>query len=603
MRLIIIALAVFHCVCAHGQFGPGGVGSPSTNGLWLDASSITPNANTVEIWNDDSGNGNPARNQTSAEQPVYVSNGINGKPSLRFDGSDDQMEVNNNHTILDGTSGITMFAVVRPTNLDGKPRGIFGKRVDQNTSTNYAYTFFFYHGYKLNLDVTTQNNRFATPVGFNNGKDYLLAFDFDGTQPVEKRSRIFNGGNLLAESIESSTLVQNSDRGLTLGGLNYDYTNGGFYRLGGLYSEIIHFNYRLNTAQRIIVENYLGAKYGITVANKMYHHESSHDHDVAGIGKEDNSNFHDDAQGRSIVRINNPSNLTGRDYLMWGHNGASLEYNNIIDVDQATIQSRMSRTWKVSKTGDLGKVDMTFDISDFSPVTASDIRLLVTQSTFANANVIDYATIINGDKIVFEGVELFDGDSFTLGSINVEQTPLPVELTDFNAISNEKNVEINWSTASELDADYYLVQKSKYGVDFNNIARIKAVGTTTNRSEYSIIDDSPFSGISYYRLIQVDINGEETKYGTVSVDRVQDQAFSIVPNPSNGRFRVKSAIATMENTNVSILNATGQKVYDLTLQPNELNYKHINLNLNSGLYMVRVSQSNGASAVLKLFVK
>lgn len=113
------------------QTGPGGVGSSTTNGLWLRADNLNQtNATAVSSWTDASGNTNNAIESTSSAQPTFytTSSDLNSMPIVRFDGTDDEMHVLD-ADILDGTPGITYYAVLRPNNLDGStPRGILGKR-------------------------------------------------------------------------------------------------------------------------------------------------------------------------------------------------------------------------------------------------------------------------------------------------------------------------------------------------------------------------------------------------------------------------------------------------------------------------------------------
>jgi hypothetical protein len=185
----------------------------------------------------------------------------------------------------------------------------------------------------------------------------MLGFNFDGTRIQSQRSKIYDAGALVKTSSETSTLLPNSSQDLCLGGLNKDYINSGHKRLGGYYVEVIHYNRSLNAAERTIIENYLGAKYMIPIARDLFNYEATHAGEVAGIGRDDTNNSHDDSQGSAIVRINNPSSL--------------------VDVDGSIVEVRLERVWRTTETGEVGTTDVTFDISGFSPVTPSDLYLLI----------------------------------------------------------------------------------------------------------------------------------------------------------------------------------------------------------------------------------
>jgi hypothetical protein len=587
------------------QFGPGGVGNLSDNGLWLKADDLTGllNNDPVVTWFDCSGNNNDATNHVPGEQPVYnASSAINSRPTVYFDGVLDQMIIADD-PILDGSTGITFYTVIRPDNLDGAPRGILGKRVNQHISTNYAYTFYLHTSNLLYLDIDEQNNRFSsTPSTFANGINYMLGFDFDGSRAGSVRSRLYNAGLIMRQATETSTVVPASNQDLILGGLNYNYS--GQRRLGADYAEIVHFNRSLNSAERKIVENYLGAKYTIPVANPYYDH-LGYPGEVAGIGRDDDTNFHADAQGTAIVRINNPTSLDDGDYLLWGHDEVSSALNNTIDVDGSVIEVRLERVWAATETGDVGNTDISFDISGFSPMLPSDLRLLIdgNNNGFADNDVTPISGIVSGSTITFSAVNLQNGDKFTLGSRNYNQTPLPVELTSFYLNPKERNVEVLWTTASELNADYYLVSKSKKGKSFETFAQVNANGTTSSLSEYKKVDASPYNGISYYQLTQVDFDGKSTNYGPISVNRVQDQVYALVPNPTNGAFKLSSAVTVEDNLSIKVYSSVGNLIKVMIVTPGEVNTKTIDLRLISGAYFVKINQADGFHTSLKLIVK
>ena len=105
---------------------------------------------------------------------------------------------------------------------------------------------------------------------------------------------------------------------------------------------------------------------------------------------------------------------------------------------------------------------------------------------------------------------------FTL-SVN-SSIALPIELISFNAKKHEDNVQIYWETASEINNDYFIVERSFDGVHFSPISRINGAGNSTHIINYSIEDQDYVNGINYYRLTQVDFNGDESISKIVAVD-------------------------------------------------------------------------------------
>ncbi len=216
---LTVAFALLNFV-ALAQFGPGGVGNSSNNGIWLRADALSlANGASVTSWTDRSGNANNADNGVVAEQPVFsIPGAINNRPTIYFDGSDQLIVPDAD--ILDNSAGITFYTVLRPTGLNGAARGIVGKRITFTVAVEYAYTFFFWASNYLNLDVHTNNDRFSTtPTAYANNINYMPGFIFDGALPAAERSKIYNAGTLVKQATETSTALPNSNQDLCIGAI------------------------------------------------------------------------------------------------------------------------------------------------------------------------------------------------------------------------------------------------------------------------------------------------------------------------------------------------------------------------------------------------
>ena len=190
--------------------------------------------------------------------------------------------------------------------------------------------------------------------------------------------KLYVNSNLNASS--NHAMTQNPSRPIRIGAGRNENTAPNYYFKGGI-GEIIMFDVVVNDAQRIILENYLSAKYGYTlVSNDLYDEDNSangnFDHDVAGIGRLDVSNLHNDAQGTGIVRVSNPTNLGDNEFFIWGHDNGALSTDNSTDVPLSLTQARLNRVWRVSEVStsggavDVGAIDMRIDLSgliEFSP--------------------------------------------------------------------------------------------------------------------------------------------------------------------------------------------------------------------------------------------
>lgn len=111
---------------------------------------------------------------------------------------------------------------------------------------------------------------------------------------------------------------------------------------------------------------------------------------------------------------------------------------------------------------------------------------------------------------------------------------LPVELLSFNAEKNPRTVNLAWSTASEINNDFFLVERSVAGRDFETIGKLPGAGNSQGLLRYEFVDHQPGMGTNYYRLRQVDFDGqfEYSDIRAVQFEVVENQ-ISVYPNPVN----------------------------------------------------------------------
>ena len=114
--------------------------------------------------------------------------------------------------------------------------------------------------------------------------------------------------------------------------------------------------------------------------------------------------------------------------------------------------------------------------------------------------------------------------------------PLPVELVAFTAVPQTNDVLLTWSTATEINNDQFQVQRSADGQHFHDLATIPGQGTTSSPHQYTYLDRRPGPGQWYYRLRQVDLDGQATFSSVVTVQLKSESAVSrVYPNPVGGQ--------------------------------------------------------------------
>lgn len=187
---------------------------------------------------------------------------------------------------------------------------------------------------------------------------------------------------------------------------------------------------------------------------------------------------------------------------------------------------------------------------------------------------------------------------------------VPVTLTSFDAVKNNKDVMLKWITASEINNEYFEIQRSLDAVSFETIGKVQGNGTTASVSSYTFSDKNvldDFSSVSafFYRLKQVDFDGatEYSKTVRVSNNVLTTNNIEVYPNPNNGTFNIMLPANEQSTIQLTIIDPTG-KVIEQKMMPLQQgnNLLDLNLSLSKGIYMLLIQQ-NGISVSKKFAVK
>ncbi|MEY3236934.1 MAG: hypothetical protein RI883_1035 [Bacteroidota bacterium] len=188
----------------------------------------------------------------------------------------------------------------------------------------------------------------------------------------------------------------------------------------------------------------------------------------------------------------------------------------------------------------------------------------------------------------------------------ITPNPLPIELISFQAnCKGNKQVEVTWSTASEHNASYYIIDKSRDGITWNVIETALAAGNTSSISNYSIFDENTQDGINYYRLTQYDMDGIFEIFNIVSANCSSNEIATTLisyPNPSNEGFYLDLYTQEFKGlTEITISDAKGVMVYSQeVLVEKGSNVFHIeDMNAAPGMYYIKVSNGTTISYIVK----
>jgi hypothetical protein len=160
---------------------------------------------------------------------------------------------------------------------------------------------------------------------------------------------------------------------------------------------------------------------------------------------------------------------------------------------------------------------------------------------------------------------------------------LPIELLSFDAKLEDKVVALDWISATERNNDFYIVERSTNGFDWEFVDKIDGAGNSSQNLSYVSYDFNPLLGASYYRLKQKDFDGKTTILGIRSIENADE--ISVYPNPNTGVFSI-SGLPNRVEKQITLLDITGQKVS--TYYTEDDNFKLDISNQASGIYFVYI---------------
>lgn len=228
--------------------------------------------------------------------------------------------------------------------------------------------------------------------------------------------------------------------------------------------------------------------------------------------------------------------------------------------------------------------------------TISNLPLTYTSSNTSVADV--YQDIADGNKwkIKIKGVGETDITAIQIGNVNyldaslsrtlqVIETTLPVVLINYDAKLATNKVKLTWTTQSEQNNSAFILSYATDGKNFKVIAELQGKVTTTNINSYAYEHLSPLAGTNYYKLQQLDFNGDVKELGIKTIDFKLTNNISLYPNPVT-----EKAIITFDTgyQAIEIINVNGTVLQTLSVSKTDTS-KEISLaNYPSAIYFVKL---------------
>jgi hypothetical protein len=266
-------------------------------------------------------------------------------------------------------------------------------------------------------------------------------------------------------------------------------------------------------------------------------------------------------------------------------------YNNIV-LQLVLTESEIQYVWQGQDHLNFVSRVMSPDYNgtplDFSSGDVQDINLSFTMGADWVGDNCELVAFIqnNQDKEILQGTKL----------ALPELAPLPVELTSFTSTASAEGVTLMWTTASEINNHGFEVERSYDGNIFENVGFVNGHGTSTEIHNYSFTDipENKANGIFYYRLKQVDMNGQSTysKVLTVKIDIPRE--FSLAqnfPNPFNPTTTIKYTVPQNGPVTIKLYDITGREVSTLVNEVQSVGSYDLKFDasgLASGVYFYRM---------------
>jgi hypothetical protein len=194
-----------------------------------------------------------------------------------------------------------------------------------------------------------------------------------------------------------------------------------------------------------------------------------------------------------------------------------------------------------------------------------------------------------------------NGNDFYIATPDNSNPPLPVELSTFTAKANKLGVQLNWSTATEVNNYGFNVERRPETGNGNaaeswvKVGFVKGNGNSNSPKSYSFVDNNPLTGTVEYRLKQIDNDGSFEYSNKVEIKFNSPRQYHLsdnYPNPFNPVTTIKYSVAKKSLVSLKVYDILGRKVK--TLEKNKLNPGKYTIrfhsgDLASGLYIYKLS--------------
>jgi hypothetical protein len=272
--------------------------------------------------------------------------------------------------------------------------------------------------------------------------------------------------------------------------------------------------------------------------------------------------------------------------------------------------STIDRFWIIDPIGYTTNPSVTLDFTYINAEGATNtsagsnsITLLNLQAQRWNTNLgtwVDYypqgANTTGGSTGTVTGVVVSSSDFFRSWTLNDNAAPLPISLLSFTGQCGANQIKLAWSTATETNSNYYTVDRSFDGVNYQWVANVNAATNSTSILNYSLSDTLSIHQLVYYRLSETDLNGVKTVYKIIAVKPCPDISgvSSVNTYGCNGRVYLDISSSDKGNYAMQIFDVQGKVIIPETMLSVEKGQNYFNFPVTPayGFYLVRIKNES-----------
>ncbi|MFN8438998.1 MAG: gliding motility-associated C-terminal domain-containing protein [Cytophagales bacterium] len=444
-----------------GQQGPAGVGNNdgvSALRLWLDADQglfadtlalqKCTNKTKVKLWKDLSGSQNHVYATSDSSAPFWFSNAdiANANGAVRFYKN---LDSNNLRNFLvskkfDKTNDISIYCVFHPTTKAD------GNNVTPASATTFSPDMWYYGcgivdcpnpGFSNDISLSMCDTSIVAGVGDSTKKeDYCIKSPLKIAQTqfasIEKNAwsgtLVLSRNGLQKNAYQVGTQPVNDATNYFIGANSNVYYKGLSPFFDGSISQVLIYNKILNAAEKIVLENYISAKYNIQIDQKdIFKYDlttlGDFDNELVGVGKATDGSKHLSAKGEGILHLFGNENYDFNEFVLLAHNKGNTDFSELNYSNG--IDKLLNRQWIFDATKDTSLINLDVNISGLNKssdqiVLVFDMNKNGDYSDEILNNGIVYPLKNSNNILSYRDLKVFSGLKFTIGILeNPCQTP------------------------------------------------------------------------------------------------------------------------------------------------------------------------------------